>query len=155
MQTHFEGLKAIRDSSASADRRLDAFDDDRRGNAAGGAHGDEAALEVAALALIQHRADQHRARGPDRMAQRAGAAEIGVALVDRLAEGRAVGEDRYVIDRIERGFQPGEAFGGRPWARDLLVVEADAAVLVVDGDQARSKSAPLPIPRGVRTASMM
>src|SRR6185312_1163048 len=51
-----------------------ALDDDRGGHAAAGAHRDEAALQVAALELVEHRADQHRTGGADRMAERHGAA---------------------------------------------------------------------------------
>jgi len=37
---------------------LDALDDDRRRHAASGAHGHEAALQVAPLKLVDHRADE-------------------------------------------------------------------------------------------------
>src|SRR5690349_6616146 len=55
-------------------RSLDALDDDRRRHAATGAHGDEGALLVAALQLVERRADEDRARGADRMAEGHGTA---------------------------------------------------------------------------------
>jgi hypothetical protein len=47
----------------------DAFDDDGRGHAARGAHGDQAALQVAPLQLVEHGADQDGAGGADRVAE--------------------------------------------------------------------------------------
>src|SRR5579859_3189175 len=55
--------------SGPRERCLHPLDDDRRSHAAGGAHGDEAALEVAALQFVQDGADQHRAGGADRVAE--------------------------------------------------------------------------------------
>src|SRR3546814_17927583 len=48
--------------------RSDTLDDDRRRHAAGGAHGDQAALQVTAPQLVEHGADQDRASraAPDR-----------------------------------------------------------------------------------------
>src|SRR5882724_6378144 len=50
------------------------LDNDRRRHAAACAHRDQAALQIAPLELVQHRADQHGAGGADRMAERHGAA---------------------------------------------------------------------------------
>src|SRR5437660_488972 len=61
-------------------KTLDPFDDDRGRHAAGGAHRHQAALEIAPLELVQHRADQDRAGGADGMAKRDRAA-IDVDLV--------------------------------------------------------------------------
>src|SRR3954468_17496647 len=48
---------------------LDTFDDDGRGHATGRAHGDETALQVAPLELVEQGADQNRAGGADGMAE--------------------------------------------------------------------------------------
>ena len=47
----------------------DAFDDDRRGHAAGGTHGNQGPLELAPLQFIEHGADQNGTGGADGMAQ--------------------------------------------------------------------------------------
>ena len=62
--------------------------------------------------------------------------EVGVALVDELAErGHAVGE-AVVRDRGEARRQRGEGLGRRLRTRELLVVEREAAVEVEHGHQA-------------------
>src|SRR3546814_6582823 len=63
--------------------RSDTLDDDRRRHAAGGAHGDQAALQVTALQLVEHGADQDRASRADRMAERDRAAvDVDLVAVD-------------------------------------------------------------------------
>src|SRR3546814_11940163 len=79
-------------------RASDALDDDGGGHAAAGAHRDEAALEVAALELVEHGADEHRAGGADRVAEGHRAAvdvdllavdlEVADALLDHAGHGR-------------------------------------------------------------------
>src|SRR5690606_10451260 len=58
----------------------DPLDDDRRGHAARGAHRHQPATQVAALELVEQRADQDGTRRPDRVAERDRAA-IDVDLV--------------------------------------------------------------------------
>src|SRR4051794_3020600 len=68
---------------------LDTLDDDGRGHAAGRAHGDETALQIAPFEFVEHGADQDRAGGADGMAERdraaidvdPGAVELEVADV--------------------------------------------------------------------------
>src|SRR3546814_18092285 len=75
-------------------RASDALDDDGGGHAAAGAHRDEAALEVAALELVEHGADEHRAGGADRVAEgHRAAVDVDLLAVD-LEIGRASCRER-------------------------------------------------------------
>ena len=81
---------------------LDPLDDDRRGHAAGGAHGDQAALEAAALELVEHRADQDRAGRPDRMAERdRPAVDVDLVAVELEVAHELLGDHREGLVDLE------------------------------------------------------
>ena len=62
--------------------------------------------------------------------------EVGVALIDQLAERRDALGVAVVGHGREARRERGEGLGGGAGARELLVVERHGAVEVVDGDEA-------------------
>ena len=67
--------------------------------------------------------------------------QVGVAGVDRLPEGLPVGLDRHIGDDVEGRFQAREPFGGGFGPGEFLVIERDAAILIVNGDEAFGEAA--------------
>ena len=67
--------------------------------------------------------------------------EVGVALVDELAESGHAVHEAVVRDRREAGRQCSEGLGGGLRHGKFLVVERDSAVEVVHGHRGSGRSA--------------